>query len=414
MSTIHKMIKANKTPLLLIALALWQVNNLPPSIAAKKQANSERSHHKKTLSDWNFLTKYGGRSTNELIRDKSFVSLLEAIAPEHNNLVESGSSLVDSAFDRMGGPPDSIKIIENRYVIVSASMNNFAPAKCLLLCDIAGKKGLIALTDGEEWPSLYLISKQYDAIADCPQLFQAELNDWLNRERVPLLSRVYVSKKGVGKREEFDKLNSLSKLIERQPDYKLYERRADLLAESGKLRESIKDYDKVIELCPAENKLTLSRAYAARATALKSDNKLQEALSDLDQAIKLNPCTYEAASYFARRGMIYELLNDNERALSDFDAAIKANKGYPGYLQRALFFHRLNQNDKAMADLNEELKKCGSYLKPKILRTKAEILVCQDKLNEGLQAIDQAIKLEPSSKDALLLEKQIKKRLNSK
>lgn len=408
------MMKSEKTGLLMIALAIWQVNYLPPIEAAKKQTSSQRIHQSKTLSDWTFLSKYAGRSTNELLRDKNFVSLLKAIAPDHSNLVESGSSLVDSTFDRMGGAPDSIKLVENRYAIVSASMNNFAPAKSLLLCDMVGKKGLIALTDGEEWPSLYLLSKQYDALNDCPALFQNELNDWLNRERVPLLSRVYVSKKGIGKREEFDKLNSLSKLLEKQADYKLYERRADLLAESGRLRESIKDYDKVIELCPADNKLTLSRAYAARATALKADNKLQEALSDLDQAIKLNPCSYEAASYFARRAMIHELLNDTERAHSDFDAAIKANKGYPGYLQRALFFHRLNQNDKAMADLNEELKRCGSYLKPKVLRTKAEILVCQEKLSEGLQVIDQAIKLEPSSKEAIMLEKQIKKRLNSK
>ena len=378
---------------------------------AKKTQSLPKHKDKKHDVDW--VTNYNGRSTNELLYDKRFVGLLKSIAPDVKDVVEKGSSIVDSAYDRLGGPPETVEILNNRFLLAKADMAHFARAKAFLFYDLKEKRGILAIVDGEEWPTVFTATKQYTDKSQFPPDFDKALTDWLQHEKVIATAKVFVGPKGKIERTEISKLEALNQIIATNPKaYELYEKRADYLVENGSGKEAISDYTKVIENCTPGDKLPLSRALAARGNLELQDNCLEEALRDFSQAIDINPCTYESSSYLAKRAEVYERLNKQDEALKDLQKSIDTNKAYPGYLRRAEYYQRQGKDMEALNDLELELTKCSQYLRTRVLHTRADIHYRKKEYEKSLAACNQALKEDNNAVDVLCMRAQVYQAMN--
>ncbi len=366
---------------------------------------------KRTDAEW--LKTYNGKATNELLYDKRFVGLLKSIAPDVKDMVEKGSSLVDSAYDRLGGPAEAVEVKNNRFVLARAEMAHFERAKAFVFYDLKEKRGILAIVDGEEWPTLFTVGKQYSEQTQFPTEFTKALKDWLQSEKVIVTARVFVGAKGKIEKTEIGKLEALNQVIETNPGaYELYEKRADYLVENGKGKDAVSDYTKVIENCAPSDKLPLGRALAARGNLELQENNLEAALHDFTQAIEINPCTYESASYLAKRAEVYERLNKQDEALKDLQKSIDTNKAYPGYLRRAEYYQRQGKDLEALNDLEKELKKCSQYLRTRVLHTRADIHYRQKDYEKALEACNQALKEDNEAVDVLCMRAQVYTAIN--
>lgn len=90
--------------------------------------------------------------------------------------------------------------------------------------------------------------------------------------------------------------------------------------------------DEVIQGCMRiiegrrEGKHNLSIAYTNRGIAYGKTGHLDRAIADYDQAIKLNP---RFASAYRNRGFAYESKGEKKRAIADYRKAIELNPGDP-------------------------------------------------------------------------------------
>jgi tetratricopeptide (TPR) repeat protein len=71
-----------------------------------------------------------------------------------------------------------------------------------------------------------------------------------------------------------------------------------------------------------ETKNDLAAAFNNRGLAYDNKKEYDRAIQDYDQAIKLNPNNAHA---FNNRGLAYANKGDNDRAIQDYDQAIKLN-----------------------------------------------------------------------------------------
>ncbi|MDX1990342.1 MAG: tetratricopeptide repeat protein [Candidatus Obscuribacter sp.] len=399
---------------LTLVLPLMALSPLEAKTAKSKGSRPQSVPQRKDKKhDVAWMTSYNGRSSNELLYDKRFVGLLKSIAPDVKDVVEKGSSIVDSAYDRLGGPPEAVEILKNRFLLAKADMAHFARAKAFLFYDLMEKRGILAIVDGEEWPTVFTASKQYPDQSQFPPEFNKALTDWLQHEKVIATAKVFVGPKGKTEKTEISKLEALNQIIATNPKaYELYEKRADYLVENGRGKEAIADYTKVIENCAAGDKLPLSRALAARGNLELQDNCLEEALRDFSQAIDINPCTYETSSYLARRAEVYERLNKQEEALKDLQTSIDTNKAYPGYLRRAEYYQRQGKDMEALKDLERELTKCSQYLRTRVLHTRADIHYRNKEYEKSLAACNQALKEDNNAVDLLCMRAQVYQAMN--
>ena len=86
------------------------------------------------------------------------------------------------------------------------------------------------------------------------------------------------------------------------------------LHDSGKVKESLGEYDKAIKANPK-----LAEAYFNRGNAHFDLGQNQQAVKDYSEAVRLNPKDGEA--YF-NRGNTYRRLKQDPAALNDFTSAV--------------------------------------------------------------------------------------------
>jgi len=89
------------------------------------------------------------------------------------------------------------------------------------------------------------------------------------------------------------------------------------LHESGKIKEALVEYDKVIKAHPK-----LAEAYFNRGNAYFDLGQDKQAINDYSQALRLNPKDAEA---YYNRANAYRRLKQDGPALNDYSAAIKLN-----------------------------------------------------------------------------------------
>jgi lipoprotein NlpI len=84
----------------------------------------------------------------------------------------------------------------------------------------------------------------------------------------------------------------------------------------------------------------------------KGDN--DRAIADFNEAIRIDP---KSAAAFNNRGYAYSDKGDNDRAIADFNEAIRLDpKSAAAFKNRGVAYHGKGDNDRAIADYNEAIR----------------------------------------------------------
>jgi len=114
------------------------------------------------------------------------------------------------------------------------------------------------------------------------------------------------------------------------------------------LDEAIRDYDEAIRLEPKNGE-----RYYIRAHAWREKGDPEKELADHTRAIELSP----RALHFIGRAYTYMRMQDFERAIADFSAAIKAEPEWTNvWYQRAKAYSAKGDKARAIADYRALLK----------------------------------------------------------
>jgi len=108
-----------------------------------------------------------------------------------------------------------------------------------------------------------------------------------------------------------------------------------------------------------ESPQDLGTAYYNRGIGYQNKKDYDRALSDYDQALRLRP-NYSSA--FNNRGNVFQALGKYERAIQDYDQAsrIAPNDPLP-YNNRGNAWRRLGKSEKAIADLDQAIRLKADY-----------------------------------------------------
>ena len=98
----------------------------------------------------------------------------------------------------------------------------------------------------------------------------------------------------------------------------------------------------------------LAAAFNNRGVAYRYKREYDRALQDYDQAIRLNP---NDASHYNNRGIIYRIKGEYDRAISDYDEAIWLKSDYPAaFYNRAIAYTEKGEYDNALANFDMVLR----------------------------------------------------------
>jgi lipoprotein NlpI len=109
----------------------------------------------------------------------------------------------------------------------------------------------------------------------------------------------------------------------------------------------------ILGLCLASTP-ELVGAFANRGMAYAIKGEYDRAIADFDEAIRLNP---NIAQAFVNRGEAYRNKNEFDRAIADFDQAIRLNPNFaPAFNNRGFAYVNKGENDRAIADFDQAIR----------------------------------------------------------
>jgi tetratricopeptide (TPR) repeat protein len=116
--------------------------------------------------------------------------------------------------------------------------------------------------------------------------------------------------------------------------------------------ETIQGCDAVIRWA-RETTRDAAAAFYNRGIAYRNQGKFDRAIEDYDQALRLRPAFADALN---DRGLAYRHKGDNERAIADFDEALRARPDFAAALfNRGGAWVSLGKLDRAIADFERVL-----------------------------------------------------------
>ena len=124
----------------------------------------------------------------------------------------------------------------------------------------------------------------------------------------------------------------------------------------------------------------LAVAFSNRALAYRKKMQWDKALADFDEAIRLNPGFVYA---FNNRGNVYYFKGQFDRAIADFDEAIRLGPDFAeAFGNRGNVYRKINQFDRAIEDYNEAI-----YRNPHDARIFADRGLTYEKKGQKTQAL---------------------------
>ena len=100
-------------------------------------------------------------------------------------------------------------------------------------------------------------------------------------------------------------------------------------------------------------------AYVNRGIAYRRLGEIERAIRDYDQAIRVNP---RAADAFNNRGNAFRAHDEHERAVRDYDEAIRLDPHYAHALNnRGIIFLELGDANRAIEDFDRAIAEDGTY-----------------------------------------------------
>jgi len=226
------------------------------------------------------------------------------------------------------------------------------------------KDRILNLSEILEQAVAHLQRQQYDKAR--PLLltilkFRSHINDqnWLNYVLMSLGNTYLLT-------EEYEGgISFFSEYINLCPeDAGAYRERAALLWYTGHMRDSVRDYSRVLELKPEE-----LLALSGRGQVLSELGENSRAIQDLDAALKVlsaisrtdpNAKWFESVEAFTRNGKAFALagLGELQQAMSEFDASIRLSPNNAWvYHNRGQVFESTGEMARARADYKQALVK---------------------------------------------------------
>jgi len=188
------------------------------------------------------------------------------------------------------------------------------------------------------------------------------------------------------KREAPEKaLRALDQALRLDPEmWRAWWSRGRVLRDLGKHKQAMESLDRALVLAPAEAEILVDRAI------LRWDVGDERALADFDAALKINPKSIYGLN---ARGSYLMTTKDYDRALTDFDAVVGLDPHMRfAYTARADIYRLQEHYDRALREINRALQYDRNA---DGLRRKGEIYRDMGDHLQSIEAYDEAIKLAP-------------------
>lgn len=174
------------------------------SLCIKELYETRIREIRNTKQEFLWIKEYVGKTTNQLAWDTRFSKLVESISPKSKDDFGFGEGgLAGKLSETLGGPPNKVRLIDDRYITLSACTFRFCPEKGFVWIDLEELLAIAAIVhydtrkhNREKDPIIFIISKQVD-VATVPGRFKVELNEWLIEEGVPInLVKLFINVEG--------------------------------------------------------------------------------------------------------------------------------------------------------------------------------------------------------------------------
>lgn len=134
-----------------------------------------------------------------------------------------------------------------------------------------------------------------------------------------------------------------------------------------------------------------------RGSAYGRKGELDRAIEDFDQAIRLNP-SYARAFY--NRGLSYARKSQYERAIQDYDQSIRLNPAVAAtFASRAAVYSRQHQHERAIQDYDQAIRLEPANASAFTNRCRSRAIVGQ--LAQALADCQESLRLQPNNALAL-------------
>jgi tetratricopeptide (TPR) repeat protein len=147
-----------------------------------------------------------------------------------------------------------------------------------------------------------------------------------------------------------------------------------------------------------ETDVDMSNAFDNRGASYAQKKDYDRAIQDFDQAIRLNPVNAQA---FRNRGATYRYKKDNDRAIQDYDQAIRLNSNdADAFRRRGAAYHDKKDYDRAIQDYDQAIR-----LSPNdalSFRDRCLTFYFKNDNDRAIHDCDQAIRLNPNDTVSLL------------
>ena len=143
---------------------------------------------------------------------------------------------------------------------------------------------------------------------------------------------------------------------------------------------------------------TLAVAFYNRGVAYADKKDYDRAIADYDQAIRLDP---NYAHAFNNRGVAYESKKDYDRAIADYDQAIRIDPNYADALNGACWDRALTNRDLATARRDCDAAVRLSHNDPNDLNSRGLLNLKDARFADAWADYDAAFRAQPASADDL-------------
>jgi tetratricopeptide (TPR) repeat protein len=134
-------------------------------------------------------------------------------------------------------------------------------------------------------------------------------------------------------------------------------------------------------------------AFVNRGIAYRRVGDLDRAIRDYDEAIRLNP---RAADAFNNRGNAFRARQELGLARRDYDEAIRLDPRYAhAYNNRGIIFLELGRSDRAVADFDRAIREQPAYANA--YRNRGLARTDQELFDLAIQDFDAACRLDPAT-----------------
>lgn len=141
----------------------------------------------------------------------------------------------------------------------------------------------------------------------------------------------------------------------------------------------------------------VTHAYRLRGLAYRDANDYERAIEDFDEALRLQPGN---ASILFERAGTFTSLGEFSSAISDYDSCLAIDPANPrAFFQRGVVYYRLGEHPLALNDYNEALRLDPHY--PPVYNERAWTLYLLGKYSAALTDTEHALSLRPSMASAL-------------